>query len=85
MLADCLTKHSVKPANLTRTIQTGVLPNVDKHPPFRELMKHRQKAYNLAEWCVYNLPAAGEICTFLLAPVHEEVHHILSAADWYEQ
>jgi len=85
MLADCLTKHSVKPANLIRTIQTGILPNVDKHPPFRELMKHRHKAYNIAEWCVYNLAAAGEICTFLLAPVQEEVHHILSAVDWYDQ
>ena len=44
-LADCLTKSSAKPQNLIDAVNTGRLPNVDKHPPFRELMKNKHKAY----------------------------------------
>ena len=44
-LADCLTKASAKPDALIKAVETGTLPNVDKHPPFRELMKHKHKAY----------------------------------------
>jgi len=84
MLADCLTKHSVKPTNLIHAINTGILPDVDKHPPFRELMKNRHKAYELAEWCIYNLPSAGDIQTFLLFPVQDELCYMLAHADWYE-
>jgi len=41
-LADCLTKN-MKPTNLVTAVQSGILPEVDFHPPFRELLKH--KAY----------------------------------------
>ena len=44
-LADCLTKASAKPQALMKAVETGELPNVDKHPPFRELMQNRHKAY----------------------------------------
>ena len=33
MLGDCLIKHTVKPDNLIKAINIGVLPNVDKHIP----------------------------------------------------
>ena len=44
-LADPLTKNSVKADALVKAVNTGVLPNVDRHPPFREMMQHRHKAY----------------------------------------
>ena len=81
-LADCLTKHSAKPDFLIKAVNTGVLPNVDKHPPFRELMKDRHKAY-LAKWIVYNLPRARDVLTFFGTHVHWEVKRALSVADWY--
>jgi hypothetical protein len=42
-LSDCLTKASAKPDQLIRAVQTGVLPQCDKHPPFRTRLQH--KAY----------------------------------------
>ena len=46
-MSDCLTKHSAKPDNLIKAVVTGMLPNVDVHPAFRSLLKHR--AY-LSDW-----------------------------------
>jgi len=42
-LSDCLTKHSAKADNLVQAVETGVLPQVDRHPNFRSMIKH--KAY----------------------------------------
>jgi hypothetical protein len=42
-LADALTKNSAKPDALLKAVETGNLPGIDTHPPFRELLKH--KAY----------------------------------------
>ena len=53
MLADCLTKSSAKPDALIQTISNGKLPNCDKHPPFRELIKNRHKAYLNSEMVLY--------------------------------
>ena len=39
--SDCLTKHSAKPDTLIRASEAGLLPQVDTHPPFRDLMQHR--------------------------------------------
>ena len=44
-LSDCLTKHSAKPTALIKAVNEDLLPNVDKHPSFRELMKTKHKAY----------------------------------------
>ena len=44
-LADCLTKASAKPQALIKSALTGILPNVDIHPPFRQLMQHKHKAF----------------------------------------
>ena len=84
MMADCLTKHSAKPDYLIKAITSGYLPNVDKHPPFRELMKDRHKAYSvLANWLVRNIPAAGDIVLFLGANVVQPVQLALATTDWY--
>ena len=66
-LSDCLTKHSAKPDALIKTVETGVIPNVDSHPPFRSLLKHR--AY-LTEWTYENLAHAN-----LIIDVFEEQIH----------
>ena len=86
MLGDCLTKATIKPDNLIEAIETGVLPNVDKHPPFRELMRGKHKAYELAEWCVLNLHRhrASEIVCFLLRDIAEEIYTCCTSIDWYE-
>ena len=40
-LADPLTKKSVSPSPLISTVQTGVLREVDTHPPFRSTVQHK--------------------------------------------
>ena len=40
-LADCLTKNSANPDVLVKAVSTGVLPDVDTHPPFRSALKHK--------------------------------------------
>ena len=91
-LADCLTKASAKSQALQQAVETGVLPNVDKHPPFRELMKHRHKAYStstdqsepemepepLIPWIVQNLEHATEVTTFLAVPVRMRIEQYLA-------
>ena len=44
-MSDCLTKHSAKPDALIKAVRTGLLPNCDKHQPFRSLLENRRKAY----------------------------------------
>ena len=62
MLADCLTKGSVKPDYLIMATRTGILPNLDKHPLFRDLIKSHHKAYlthfhtHFTDWVHTNLP-----------------------------
>ena len=57
-LSDCLTKNSAKPDNLVKAVETGVLAQVDKHPPFRSMLQH--KAYT-ATWLQANM--AGNLST----------------------
>ena len=38
-LSYCLTKSSAKSDALHRAVSTGILPNLDMHPPFRSLLK----------------------------------------------
>ena len=40
-LADPLTKNFVSPSLLISTVQTGVLREVDTHPPFRSTLQHK--------------------------------------------
>ena len=44
-LSDVLTKGTVKPEALVQAVETGVLPSVDVHPPFRESLQH--EAYTI--------------------------------------
>jgi hypothetical protein len=83
-LADPLTKNSAKPDALIKAVTTGWLPNVDKHPPFRELMRNRHKAFmTLEEWIIHNIPAAGDVKCFLGMPVECGIKRCLALTDWY--
>ena len=75
MLADCLTKSSVKPDVLIQAVFTGVLPNIDTHPEFRSLIKHR--AF-LVTWCAQHLRDIPDMIAFLDTPVQHIVHAYFS-------
>ena len=62
MLADCLTKASAKPDTLIKSVETGVIHNVDSHPEFRTLLQH--KAY-LVGWIAHTLRDAPDVITVL--------------------
>jgi len=70
-LADCLTKASVKPDVLIQSVFTGVLPNVDVHPEFRTLIKH--KAF-LVAWCAQHLDNIPDMREFCEVPCRDLVH-----------
>ena len=74
-LSDCLTKN-MKPDTLVTAVKTGTLPLVDRHPPFRTLLKH--KAY-LASWIGQTLDHARDIVWFLGENVYECVQ------GWFSQ
>ena len=97
-LADCLTKTSAKATAIVKAVDTGVLPNVDKHPPFRELLKNKHKAYSncpdrdddssqsLIAWLVHNIPDAANVVTFLAIPVRQRIEQYLCTSasdDWW--
>ena len=48
-LSDCLTKNNAKPDNLITATRTGILPDLDSNPLFREMIKH--KAF-LCDWLI---------------------------------
>ena len=92
-LADCLTKESAKADNLIKAVNTGILPNVDKHPPFRQLMKHRHKAYGTTDheqelwrlqenmfiaWIATYMTTANCVTLFWGLPIHREMASYLS-------
>ena len=75
-LSDCLTKHSAKPDNLIKAVDTGVIPNVDSHPPFRTLLQH--KAY-ITQWTYNNLEHPQLIINICDEEIHET--HLASLHD----
>ncbi len=92
-MADYLTKASAKSTALVKAVNTSYLPNVDKHPPFREMMKHKHKAYwtssctdaeensppiPLVAWIVRNIADSGNILTFLGIPVRSRIEQYLA-------
>ena len=98
MMADCLTKESIKPDALVRAVRTGVLKNVDSQPSFRELIKDKHKAfsgiqhYHLAEWCLRNLGNTRkandsysplDIETFLGVDISHEINFVHDKPTWY--
>jgi len=69
-LSDCLTKQSAKSDILQKAVDTGILPNVDKHPPFREMMKDHHKAYlTFGDWLWKHLDHADSVTNFMGVPV----------------
>ena len=71
-LSDCLTKNTAKPDELLATVNTGVLRNVDMHPPFRTMLKH--KAY-FADWILNTLVNPLSLFTVFQEPVAAEVSY----------
>ena len=72
MLADCLTKNNDKISqNLIDCIDTGRLPNADKHPCFREMLKTKHKAHfaTLCDWMWNTLKQPQFITAFLQVPM----------------
>ena len=61
-LADPLTKASALADELVKAVNTGILPEVDIHPPFRELLQH--KAF-LIEWLIVNIENVATAVAFL--------------------
>ena len=89
MMADCLTKHSAHPDALIDAVESGYLPNVDRHPPFRELMKNKHKAFAvdlmpLAEWLTREYPDPYDVVTFLGFPIQGEMKQALADRGWYD-
>jgi hypothetical protein len=76
-LSDALTKHSAKPDELIRAVETGLLKQVDVHPPFRSLLKH--KAY-LGLWITRFVKNPLKVVSFLGEEVQDQV-----LAAWYQQ
>ena len=85
-LSDCLTKSSAKAEFLINAVNTGCLPNVDRHPPFRELMRDRHNAYNvfssesseLISWIVNTLDDSCSVLTFMNIPVRSRIEQHLT-------
>ena len=84
-MADCLTKASAKAEFLVKAVDDGKLPNVDRHPPFREIMAGRHKAYQtVAHWIIENIPSCNDVVTFLGQFVQREIQVLLATTDWYD-
>ena len=76
-LSDCLTKHSARPDNLIKAVETAVLPNVDVHPSFRSLLKH--KAY-LGDWAHERLHVPSEQSFLRLEELESGTRNVQSDA-----
>ena len=83
-LADALTKDKAPTEALVRAVATGVLPNVDKHPLFRDLMKHNHKAY-LGSWILQNLENPLDVLTFCCEPIRQTIQEVWYATDDWHQ
>ena len=73
-LADPLTKSTAKPDQLVSSITTGKLEQVDVHPPFRSLLKH--KAF-LTTWVVDTLHEPHNVTTFFCEDISDHVFAIM--------
>ena len=69
-LADALTKTNAKPDALIKAVETGILPGIDTHPPFRTLIQH--KAY-LISHLVCEVSDARGVVEFLGEYVRDDI------------
>ncbi len=82
MLADCLTKSSAPPDALIKAVNTGLLPDADVHPPFRQLMQKKYQAF-LISWIAQNLKEAPLIHSFLGQEVFQDLRsYFTKGASW---
>ncbi len=85
-MSDCLTKQSASPDALIKAVVTGVLPNVDKHPPFREMLKDKHRAYSaLALWCTQNVRHARGITRFLDLDISRTIQYLYSTTTCHSE
>ena len=78
MMADVLTKDNVNMDSLRSSVRTGVLPRVDKNPPFRQMLQNTHKAYyNLAVFAYKRLRHPEDICLFLGLDIQKEIKSVL--------
>ena len=70
-LADALTKSSASADEFVQAVKTGVLPDVDIHPPFREMLQH--KAF-LTTWSIRTLKNPGTLVTVLGTNISSEIY-----------
>ena len=64
-LSDCLTKHTAKPDVLLKAVNTGTLPGVDTHAPFRTTLKHKAFAVSFLVGALGFRPLEVPHCTLL--------------------
>ena len=77
-MADCLTKDKAKAMEgLKLAVDTGRLPQVDTHPPFRVLMQNKHKAY-FTHWLTQNIKNVSQVAYFLMVPVRSEIQDYLA-------
>ena len=69
-----VTKHTAKPDQLVSSITTGRLDQVDVHPPFRTLLKH--KAF-LTTWVIENLNEPRNLTSVLCEDIAEYVFALM--------
>ena len=68
-----LTRHSAQPDELTQALETGNLPKVDTHPPFRELLQH--KAFTV-RWVLKYISNAAAAIAMLGVDVPSEIYRL---------
>ena len=85
-MADLFTKEKAPSEPLKRAVDTGYLPNCDKHLPFREMMRNKHKAFFI-KWLVHNLDydVVLQARTFLCFPVMADIQLYLNGGSLFEQ
>ena len=73
-MADVFTKEKAPVEHLKNAVETGRLPNCDKHVPFREMMRDKHKAFFIS-WLVKNLECdvLVQAKSFLGYPVQHDI------------
>ena len=81
-LSDALTKKDASSDVLRNAVKIGRLVNVDKHPPFREIMQNKHKAYEVTSglvlWLMRNVKEAKAVTSFMSLPITKHIRHAFS-------
>jgi len=83
MLADPMTKSTIKADALIKAVNTSYLPGADKQPLFRDMMRGKHRAY-LAAWITDTLESSYCTEVFLGLPVWEPIETYCAAlSGWH--